>query len=666
MIRPFSVFLLIFFLPLACLAQSKSSKNKQVPFLSDELDHKVFDRGEYFFDKGSYNQAMAEYKRLESQYPNEGVLIFRIGVCYINSTGEKERSLDYLGRLDPKKFRKTDLLFYLGRANQLNYQFDKAIEYYTEFKNSKRAAEKQKLCDLLINNCIAGKELYANPVKAEIVNLGPPVNSEDSEYGPTVSSDESTLIFTYLGDRCKGGLQREPGVPDDAGQYFEDIFESHKDSAGHWTYPEPITQINTDGPDAAISLSNDGQKLLVFRNSVGDVGDIYMSRLEGKTWTEPEMLKGDVNTPLWEGSASFSPDEHTLYFASERPGGYGGKDIYSATLQPDGSWREVRNLGPQINTEYDDDSPMMHPDGITLYFNSVGHSNMGGNDIFSSTLINDTTWTDAVNLGYPINTPDDDLFFFPAGDGNRGFYSSGKKGGFGQQDVYRVDGLGRKNRFVMVKGTVTLDDKAVDASVIVLNEKKGTESTFKANSVTGRYLVNLPPDNSFKIRFKTTGFDEEVKTLNTFKVDSFLESTIDVQFMTDAYKAKLKRIQDSLALRKDTAKTAAAGMSVAELLAKYGDSKVPGLEFRVQVGALKLKDNFNYSALLRLGKVQKNKGDDGITRFTIGHVSTLNAVYLLKKKIINAGIKDAFVVAEYKRKRIPLKEVIAQGLFQKR
>ncbi len=665
MIRPSALFLIFLFIGFASHAQTSTGKKKK--FLADDADHKIFDKGEYYFDQGNYALAMVEYKKLEVEFPEEGVLIYRIGVCYVNSHGEKERSLDYLGKLDPDKFRKTDLLFYLGRANHLNYQFDKAIDFYTRFKESKRGKEKQKVCDRLIENCTAAKELYAHPTKAEIVNIGPPVNTQFSEYGPTVSSDEATLIYTYLGPRCKGGLQKEPGVADSAGQYFEDILVSLKDSAGHWTFPEPIDEINTNGPDAAISLSNDGQKLLVFKNSAGDVGDIYLSRLEGSKWSEPEPLRGDVNTTAWEGSASFSPDEHTLYFSSERPGGFGGKDIYSATLQDGGSWGNVKNLGPTINTEYDDDSPIMHPDGVSLYFNSVGHTNMGGNDIFVSMLKEDSTWSEPENLGYPVNTPDDDLFFFPVGNGDRGYYSSGQKGGFGQQDIYRVDGLGRKVKFVMVKGVVTVDDKAVDASIIVLNEKKGTQVAFHSNSVTGKYLVNLAPNTSFKLQFKAPGFEDQVKTMNTLNVDSFMESTMDVQFYTEAFKNNLKRIHDSISLVKDTAKAKAgtAGMSLAEVIAKYGDSKVEGLEFRVQIGAFNLKDNFNYGGLLKLGKVQKNKGEDGITRFTIGHKATLNEIYTLKKKVIDAGIKDAFVVTYYQKKRISLREVITQNLFQK-
>ncbi|HXC04864.1 MAG TPA: hypothetical protein VNZ86_08940 [Bacteroidia bacterium] len=663
--RPFSILLLLIAFPFFLLAQEESAapRKKQKHFLQQEADRKLFDKAEFYFGEQNYSQAMILYKQLEQSFPTERVLIFRLGVCYINASGDKSRSLDYLSRLDKKKFKKTDFLFYLARANHLDYRFDKAIELYTEFRNSKRGKGKEKMVDRMIADCITGKEMYAHPVPAQIVNLGPPVNSENSEYAPTVSSDESTLIFTYTGPRSMGGLQIEPGKPDESGQYLEDILESRKDSAGHWTYPEPIETINTDGPDAAIALSNDGQKLLVFRNSPGDVGDIYMSRLEGTRWTEPERLTGDVNTNAWEGSASLSPDERTLYFSSERPGGYGGRDIYSASLLPDGSWGNVKNLGPKINSEYNDDSPVMAPDGISLFFNSDGHPGMGGNDIFVAVQVDDSVWLDPINLGYPINTPDDDLYFYPVADGNKGYYSSGKSGGFGQQDIYLVEGLGRKTRLVMVKGTITVDDKAVDASITVMDEKKGTSFTRHSNTVTGKYLMNMKPGSDFKIIYKTNGFEDQVKHLNTEKVDSFLESTIDVQFFTEAYKARMKRIQDSLALIKDTTAGKSLPMSLAQMIDKYGNTKIEGLEYRVQVGAYNLSEHFNYSGLFKIGKVQKNKGDDGITRFTIGKVSTLNEVYALKKKVLEAGIKDAFVTAVYQKKRMLLKDLLLNHVY---
>jgi tetratricopeptide (TPR) repeat protein len=648
-------------LPLGLLAQDAAQpvkkKGKKKRFLQVETDRKIFERAEFYYDEHHYALALSEYKKLEEVYPDEGVLLFRIGVCYVNSSGDKSRSLEYLERLDKKKFKKTDLIFYLGRANHLNYKFDEAIVLYNQYLNTKKGQLKKDVIAHLIENCVNGKELYAHPVSAKIVNLGPPVNTVNSEYVPTVSSDESTLIFTYSGPKCKGGLQSEPGVPNEAGQYFEDIFQSHRDSLGHWTEPEPINEINTDGPDAAISLSNDGQKLLVFKNSPGDVGDIYMSKLEGTRWTEPEKLKGDVNTEVWEGSASLSADDKTLYFSSERPGGYGGRDIYSASLNADGSWGHVKNLGPKINTPYNDDSPIIHPDGISLYFNSEGHNSMGGNDIFISVLVDDSVWMDPINLGYPINTPDDDLFFYPASDGNHGYYSSGKQGGLGEQDIYIVEGLGRKTRLVMIKGVVTVDDKPVEASITVSNGLNGSEMVYKANSVSGKYLINLKPGGDFKIKFKVNGYDEQIKSMNTMKVDSFLESTIDVPFYSEAYKARMKHIQDSLALKKDSLMAKNHKGDLKELIEKYGNKKVEGLEFRVQIGAFNLKDNFNYSALLKLGKVQKSKSDDGITRFTLGRQATLNEVYELKKKVVNAGVKDAFVTAIYKGKRMLLKDM---------
>lgn len=667
------ILLLLILLPLVGLAQTSSSKpGKKKKFLKEEKDQKIFEKAQIYFEEQSYALALKEYKKLETDFPDEGVLVYHIGVCYLYSTENKSRSLDYFRRLEKKKFKNTDLIMYLGMAYHLNYKFDSAIVMYNQFLGSKRASTPviKKQVEHLIDNSNNGKELCAHPGNAKIVNIGAPVNTPNSEYVPAISSDESVMIFTYNGERSMGGLQSEPGVADERGQYFEDVFETHKDSAGNWTNPEPINNICTNGPDACIYISNDGQKLLVFKNSPGDVGDIYMSKLEGTKWTEPERLAGDVNTESWEGSASLTSDEKTLYFSSERPGGYGGRDIYKASLMPDGTWGKVVNLGPKINTEYNDDSPIIHPDGVSLYFNSEGHNSMGLNDVFVTVLVDDSVWLDPINLGYPINTPDDDRYFFPAADGKHGYYSTGKEGGLGEQDIYRIDGLGRKSGLVMVKGVVTLDDKPVEAQITVVAENTDKDiPSHHSNSATGKYLYNLPAGKKYTMKYRILGYDEQVKTLSTMTVDTFLESIIDIQFLSETYKARLKRMQDSLALKKDSllarkdTTRLSSSMSMSDMLSHYGDQKVEGLQYKVQIGAYNLPDHFNYTGLLKLGTVKKEKDDDGITRFTIGKKMTLNEAHAFKNKVVEAGVTDAFVTAFYKGKRVLIKDLAAMHVF---
>jgi hypothetical protein len=324
-------------LPKTNTQPEKPKKKKK--FLKDPKDKTTFEEAEILFEEENFGVALPLYKKLEEKYPDEPILMFRLGVCYLFQPASSGIALEYLLKPDQEKFKKTDLAFYLGRAYHMNYKFDEGLAQLNQFILRKDVKPKLKEeARRYIQYCNNGKELMNNPVKVRISNIGPPVNTRNSEYVPVISSDESMLIYTYRGERSRGGRQVLPDDPDPNGDYFEDIFITEKDSAGKWKEPQSIgDNINTNGHDACIALSNDGQKLFVFKNLPSDVGAIFISRLEGTTWTEPKPLKGGVNSDYWEGSISLSWDERTIYFSSERPGGFGGKDIYSATLQPDSS-----------------------------------------------------------------------------------------------------------------------------------------------------------------------------------------------------------------------------------------------------------------------------------------------------------------------------------------
>ncbi|HEY6162371.1 MAG TPA: hypothetical protein VI112_14155 [Bacteroidia bacterium] len=647
---------------------------KKKKFLSVGSDKTTFEKAEALFEEENYEEAFPLYKKLEERYPEEPIVIFRLGVCYLFQPGGGKTSLEYLERLDQSKFKKTDLAYYLGRSYHLNYKFDEALTQLNEFVLRKNVKQKEKDDAMrFIEYSKNGKELMLHPRGVKIANIGPPVNTKNSEYVPVISSDESVLIYTYRGERSKGGKQFLPDQPDPQGEYFEDIFITTKDSTGQWKEPESIgDNINTTGHDACIALSNDGQKLFIFKNLPSDVGAIYMSRLVGDTWTDPQPLKGEVNSNYWEGSISLSWDERTVYFSSERPGGYGGKDIYSATLQPDSSWGDVKNLGPTINTAYDDDAPFIHPSGEFLIFSSKGHNTMGGYDLFRTDLVGDTAWGEPENLGYPINTTGDDIYYVLTSDGRKGYYSSGSIGGMGKQDIYLLSPaiIGKKIVLVLAKGQVTLDDKPVSAEITVINALTGkTVAVFHSNSNTGRYLINFPSGKEYKLVFKLESFDPMTRTLNTLAVDSFYEANIDMQFFTPEYLSKLKSKKDSLE-RKDSLMTKVdtsmgRPLTFDELLKQFGDKSMDGLEFTVQIGAYNLPENFNYSSVLKFGKVTKQKLDDGIVRFVIGKHKTLNQAHDARNKIVDAGITDAFITAIYKGKRYLMKDLAANHFFSK-
>jgi hypothetical protein len=488
---------------------------------------------EAMFEDQNFVPAAAIYDPLQQEHPAELYLKYKLGICGLFRSDMHERSMHLLMEVYAKNHFAEDIEYYLARAYHYNFRFDDAIATLDKYLGGKGLSGPQKRnAEQLKGYCINAKALVAAPVAAKIGNMTEMINTVNSEYVPLVSSDESLIIYTYRGDESTGGLQNEDYQPDPFGIYYEDVFMSHKEN-GAWVKPFGISAINTNEHDAAIGLSNDGQKLLIFKDNGKDGGDIYMSRLDHSNWTTPVKLEGDVNTKAWEGSASLSADEQTLYFSSERPGGLGGKDIYKATLQPDGSWGNVQNLGALVNTSYDEDAPFIHPDGKTLLFSSKGWNSMGGYDIFSVSAAANGSWSAAKNLGYPINTPDEDIYFVLSADGNRGYYASGKKGGHGLQDIYVVDmpDDDAKPVVAMIKGYTMLDDKPVSLTIDVeMTDVQQMYGTFSSNSTDGNYLVNLPPGHSYKLTYRLKSFPEQVQAIDLADQKMYIEKTIDIHF----------------------------------------------------------------------------------------------------------------------------------------
>ncbi len=710
-------------------------------------------KAQTIFEARNYLVALPYFENLLANHPNELYLKYVTGICGLYRSDMHEKSLEYLSETYVKNRKTNDIEYDLARAQHYNYRFDDALANIDDFLKKKGLTEIQKKeAHLLQDFCNNGKELVAKPVNAKIENIGNLVNTANSEYGPAISSDENTMIFTYVGEESTGGRQNELNQPDPNGEYYEDVFITHKEN-GKWTKPVSMgPMINTNLNDAAVSISNDGQKIFIYRDDASDGGDIYTSTLNGDNWSAPEKLRGDVNTSYWEGSASLSSDGKTLYFSSERPGGIGGKDIYKATLQSDGTWKEVQNLGIEVNTNFDDDAPFIHPDGKTLIYRTTGIKSMGYNDIFVTRYnAADTSWSKPENIGYPINTTDEDGYFVLSASGERGYYSSGKKGGFGKQDIYSVEmpPTFLKPIIETVKGKITINDKPGEATVTVdiVNGNKNY-ANYISNSVSGNYLFNIVPGNKYKITYKAPGFPDQVQMVDATSLTVFAEKVINVQFplKTDAVattaidgsaanktnpdgktdggsstaktnpdgkmdggtdgtngtktnpdgkvvdaattKAEAKKAETEAkkaeAESKKEAKKAAAAEKAAEAKAtaeakaatekinateakvasKVGNESKVGLTFKVQVAALTNPKTFDYSKLKGLGKTEKNKLEDGITRITVGKFKTLNEALDFKKKVRDAGISDAFITAIYQGKRVYLTELISKGLLQ--
>jgi outer membrane protein OmpA-like peptidoglycan-associated protein len=472
--------------------------------------------GGYSFKEG-YSAALPIFLDLYKQDPLNRNLAFKIGICYQSSKVERARAIPYFAKAitavsnDYKgssyKERTAPLIAYklLGDAYHLNNEFDKALEAYDKFiavmaehnnTNKNILAE----TDRKIRMCKTGKILVAAPLKLKIESLGSTVNSSYADYSPVLTADQNTMFFT----------SRRPGTggqKDDEGNYMEDIYMSTKTATG-WSKASGIgSPINTLWHEGTVGISPDGFTILIYKDDNGD-GNIYSTSLDGDVWTEPVKLNDNINSKYWEPSAFFSADGNTLYFTSDRPGGFGGRDLYISKRTPGGDWAKAMNMGANINTAYDEDAPFIHPDGVTLTYSSNGHNTMGGFDIFTCLLSEDGTWSEPVNVGYPINTTDDDIFYVVSPDNTQAYFSSFRKGGSGEKDNYVATFLDRKKTpLTLIKGIVNDESgKAAKTLITVTDNETGqVAGVYNTNSKTGKFLFILTPGKNYNITYQSAG-----------------------------------------------------------------------------------------------------------------------------------------------------------------
>ena len=330
-----------------------------------------------------------------------------------------------------------DAIYHLARCYHLNEEIDKAREHYQLFiTESGKKSELVSKSELGLIQCDVAQYSISHPKTAIVQNIGNVVNSGDAEYSPVISLDGNSLYFTSRRGWVDGSSDqfRDPRL----NQYPEDIFVSYLDFDGEWTSPEKLAFCDNEYNEATIAVSSDEKQIYVYEDATGG-GDIYYSDFSDNTFGNLKPLEyTDVNTKYWETHCTMTPDGQTMYFVSERPDGFGGRDIYRIVRLPNGEWSKASNMGPTINTPYDEDSPYIDINNKTLYFGSNGPKSMGGFDIFVSFKDDDGTWSDPVNMGTPINSTGDDLFYTTTIDGLRGYLTSFRKGGFGEKDIYEV------------------------------------------------------------------------------------------------------------------------------------------------------------------------------------------------------------------------------------
>ncbi|TND07186.1 MAG: ompA [Bacteroidetes bacterium] len=496
-------------------------------------------KADILYNRREYELAYDYYLRLKSIQPAKLLYEFRAGVCAIYS-GDAVTALGFLKGCIEKDTALTDIHFFLGRAYLLNNKPDEARTYFMKQASKETDEAQRKKLQYWVYYCNNAIEQMAKPVNANVQNAGRPVNTPGDEFAPVLMPDNMGMWFTYKGTQSTGGKMRVFGRNDSAGYYLEDVLDCRMTNNG-WSIPLPLSDsVNTAKHDACTAVSPDGLHLYIYRSSPKDGGDIYVCHKRGLDWSRPEKILGEINTPAWEGSISFAADGKTAYFASEREGGYGGKDIYRSTLKDDGTWGNIENLGPNINTEMDDDAPFLFEEGKRMSYASKGQNSIGGYDIFISELLPDgKTWKEGVTIGYPVNSTMDDIYYAPNPDGFSAYLCSNRAGGNGGMDIYISEpGMPAKaGDLVLIKGIVTLDDLPAAAAVsVTAGGKDSLVGDYRSNGASGRYAVSLPPGNDYKVTFIMSGCIDSVKSFNASDVSSFVAKSFDVAFYSAEYK----------------------------------------------------------------------------------------------------------------------------------
>lgn len=497
------VFLLIFLVCRPILAQETKPPVQQGPKPSSakkkmsglKLPPPTGDAGEakdnYTF--GNYRAALSEYLAFLQKEPKNPTYLYRAAMCYLNGNIDFPKAAEHFQKAIEAGVQEKDADFQLGRAQHLIYKFDDAIKNYEKGIETAKNKDLELRARRNIEMCKNAKILMKNPVNVTIVNLGPEVNSPEPDYYPFVDDNETFLMFTTR--RPKGNQ----GYVTDDGFVTADIFISYEKD-GKWQKAKPIgPTINTPSDEEIIGLANNGETIYINLDSWEISGDIFYCEKKGKQYQPPTAMPTPVNTEFIDMTVFSTEDKNTFFFASDRPGGFGGTDLYVSKKLPTGEWSPAYNLGKNVNTEYNEYFPMLLKDGKTIYFSSEGHNSMGGFDIFKSEWSEpDTMWGKPVNIGYPINTPDDDMEICFNGTGTEAYISSFRKGSLGDLDIYNITFNDAEANATVIKGKILkmIPIDYTDNMTFHLYEKGGEVKKFPESW--------LPKDTSWVFKEKKT------------------------------------------------------------------------------------------------------------------------------------------------------------------
>ena len=640
--------LLLFAISTFSVAFAQPEKEALRVKLQDASFSQKFEVGVNLVYDKVYIDALYIWEILLEEDPKNANILYKAGMCYIFLNKEAaalpyfekaQYSVDrnynpssYLERNAPP-----EVLYYLAKANHVNGKIDTAAAQYSYFvENTHKKHDKYKRGVLGQKQTTNAKRLIASPRPYIIKNIGSIVNTKSPEYSPVISVDGTTLFFTSK--RLRVDSTNYEQISYENGLYYEDIYVCYREGDGTWSEPNFLGFCRPRRNDASISSSADGQTVFVYQDING--GDIYYSENKDTAFNNlQEFPAEELNTEFWESHATMSNNEDYLYFVSDRPGGLGGRDIYRLKKLPNGEWSKAFNLGPTINSEYDEESPFLGVDNKTMYYSSNGPRSMGGFDIFVTQIDEEDHWSEPINMGYPLNTVDDDIFYTTTADGRTGYYSSDKLDGQGDKDIYSVYGDNDyiQNVAVLTGFILTSDGTRIPPGIVIEVQDLSENSDIKKYTPRrrdGGYVLTLIPCHTYQIDYilnDTNKFHETELYVpcNSAYQEIQHELLLD---MVDLTAAQVLNEQDSvIAVRKDE------GMSC-------------NLVYKIQVGAF--KKDLPVSYYKKYNPISTELLGKNITRYMLGAFDE----YILAEKVRQEVLDkyaDAFVVAYLNAVRIP-------------
>ncbi|MCA1762519.1 MAG: hypothetical protein ABR574_03065 [Cryomorphaceae bacterium] len=458
-----------------------------------------------YFVQGDYYYASELYTELCKVEPNNGELLGKLGICYFNLPTMKDEATRYLELAVSNEYN--EARYFLAQTRMRDYRFYDALDLLEKYKSAGHREKSEPQIQHLLDAAERGIKMVQAPIPVTIHNLGEQVNSKLHDYAPVWDNSGEKLYFT---SRRRYDDNSEKDISE---QYDENIFFLNLKSEDPSAFPanEPL---NSRTNDAAAACSKDGNTIVIFRTRKdGYSGDLYISEKDHYSWGPLEKLGSGVNSKYQEASASFGLDGSSeIFFSSDRPGGFGGKDIYRIAKLPNGEWGEPQNLGEKINTPYDEDAPFIASDG-SLYFASRGHATMGGYDIFCAAA-DGLDFKKPLNLGFPINTPGDDIFFTLDPTGKMAYFSSERLGGYGLQDIYQV--VFDESNTVIFKGELHSEHEieSQNAMVTLWNDESGEmEGKYQIDTQSRTFVLALNTNKKYTLLVEAEGFKPVEKSM---------------------------------------------------------------------------------------------------------------------------------------------------------